>query len=418
MNVSDSEILAGILEQNDYKEVKDYNLADVILVNTCSIRQKAEHKAYAFLHEVKKLKKKNPELVIGICGCVAEQEKERLVKKLPFVDLVMGPQGIDEFASLLRRIVERKETISFFGDSCLMRQVQPAKRAKIPRAYINIMYGCDNFCAYCIVPHVRGREICRPEKDVLKEIKELDKSLHKEVVLLGQNVNSWEGDKYKDLAELLHAVHDVEGVEWISFLTSHPKDMTVDIIDAVANLPKVNPYIHLPIQSGSSRILKKMNRKYNRSYYLRLVDKIYKRIPDVTLTSDIIVGFPGETDSDFAHSLQMVQKARFDSVITAAYSIRPETEAAKMKKQIPDSVKKERLQLLMKLVEDVAFDKNQKLLGRNLDVLVEGRAKNGKLAGRTRGSKIVYFEGPQELVHQIVPVDITSAKSWVLEGKI
>ena len=416
MNVNDSEILSGILETKGYQETNDYRSADLVLVNTCAIRQKAEDKAYGFLGDLKGLKKEKPDLIIGICGCIPQHEKEKILKKLPFVDLVMGPSGIEEFGNLLSEVETKKETITFFGDDCIPRGIHPSKRAKIPRAYINIMYGCNNYCSYCIVPYVRGREICRPVKDIIDEIKTLDKSIYKEVFLLGQNVNSWQGDRGEKFSDLLKIVHELQQIKWLSFMTSHPKDFTDDIIDAVANSPKINHYIHLPIQSGSSKILAAMNRKYDRDYYLRVVDKIYSKIPDVALTSDIIVGFPGETDQDFQDSLDIIKKAEFDSVNTLVYSIRPDTKAAAMDNQIDDKIKKERLQGIMRIVSDMAFEKNQKLVNKTVDVLVEGEAKDGRLSGRTRGSKVVYFEGKKELLFQIVPVEIKSAKSWVLEG--
>ncbi|MBU1955467.1 MAG: tRNA (N6-isopentenyl adenosine(37)-C2)-methylthiotransferase MiaB, partial [Candidatus Margulisbacteria bacterium] len=416
MNVNDSEILAGILEDNGYALAEVPQKADIILVNTCSIRQKAEDRAYTFLRELKKLKKTNPDLIIGICGCVPQREKENIVKQLPFVDLVMGPQCVDDFSNILQEIEPNKETQFYIEEKGRPRKIHPTKRAKSPRAYINIMYGCNNYCSYCIVPYVRGREVFRPSKDIMEEIKKLDKSIHKEVILLGQNVNSWsEGDK--TFSDLLREVHKAPGVEWISFMTSHPKDMTDEIIETVAKLPKLNNHIHLPVQSGSTKIMKAMNRKYDRDYYLKLIEKIYKKIPEATVTSDIIVGFPGETGKDFKDSLSMIRQANFDSVITAAYSIRPGTKAAAMKGQIETSVKKERLQKIMQVVQDVAYQKNQKLVGKTMDLLVEGPAQKGKLSGRTRGSKIVYFDGSKNLICQIIPMKITSAKSWVLEGQ-
>jgi len=426
MNVNDSEILAGILEDNGFAPAATPEKADIILVNTCTIRQKAENRAYTFLYEVNKLKKANPNLIIGLCGCVAQKEKENLIEKLPFVDLVMGPQGIEEFASFLIQLTARAgygrpTPITYFAEPCLPRRRHPVKRAKSPRAFINIMYGCNNFCSYCVVPYVRGREVCRPMKDILAEIRALDKSIYKEVILLGQNVNSWREGVEKStvhyLADLLREVSKIDGVEWISFMTSHPKDLSDDIIDAVATLPKVNKYIHLPIQSGSTKILKAMNRHYTRADYLRLVKKIYAKMPAAGLTSDIIVGFPGETEKDFNDSLDMIRRANFDSVITAAYSIRPGTAAATLPRQIAPEVKKARLQKIMQVVEEVAFQKNQRLVGETVEVLVEGRAKDDRLCGRTRTNKIVYFIGPKKLLDQIVPVKITSAKSWVVEGQ-
>ena len=418
MNINDSEILAGLLESVGYTAAATYTEADLVLVNTCTIRQKAEDKALGFAYRLRKLKEKNPNLIVGLCGCVAQQQKEKLLKQLPFVDLVMGPQGIDEFLNLLKEIEVKNEPIGFFTETCEHRQNTPAKRPHKPRAYINIMYGCNNYCAYCIVPYVRGREVYRPIDDIIAEIESLDHSIHKDIVLLGQNVNSWkQGDK--DLADLLAEVHKIAGVEWLSFMTSHPKDMSDKIIAAVASLPKVNNYIHLPIQSGSSKILAAMHRGYDRDYYLRLVEKIRTKIPNVTLTTDLIVGFPGETEADFNESIDLIKQVQFDSVITGAYSIRPGTKAATMPGQLEPDLIKSRLQTVMKVVDSTALSNNEKLVNQTLPVLVEGKDKQGRLAARTRGNKIVYFESQKNILPgKIVSVRIKRAQSWILEGEM
>ncbi|MDI6732067.1 MAG: tRNA (N6-isopentenyl adenosine(37)-C2)-methylthiotransferase MiaB [Candidatus Margulisbacteria bacterium] len=423
MNVNDSEILAGILEREGYVPAEKMGKADLILVNTCSIRAGAENKGLWFAHSIKSLKEKNPNLIIGLCGCVAQQEKENILKKMPFVDLVMGPQGIDEFAGLLKQIettndlrltTNDKGYVTYFKEQACSTRKLPVKRAKSPRTYVSITFGCDNYCSYCVVPYVRGREVSRPMDEILAEIKALDKTIHKEVILLGQNVNAWVGG----LANLLREVSAIAGVEWINFMTSHPKDLSDEIIAAMAELPQINHYLHLPVQSGSSKILKAMNRKYDRDYYLKLVEKIYSKIPDITLTSDLIVGFPGETEQDFKDSLSIIRHANFDSVNTLMFSPRPQTAAAALPDQIDGPTKNARLLAMMEVVENQALAKNQQLVGKTLDALVEGPAKDGRLSGRTRGNKIVYFDAPLELLYQIKPVKITSAKSWVLEGSI
>ena len=430
MNVNDSEILAGILEREGYTPAEKMEEADLILVNTCSIRAGAENKGLWFAHSIKSLKEKNPNLIIGLCGCVAQQEKETILKKMPFVDLVMGPQGIDEFAGLLKEVANSSTSLGVnslqLTASCFKEQTSasrnlPAKRAKSSRAYVSITFGCDNYCSYCVVPYVRGREVSRSMDEILNEIKALDKTIHKEVILLGQNVNSWKVENRQlkienRLPELLREVSAIAEVAWINFMTSHPKDLSDDILAAMAEFPKVNHYLHLPVQSGSSKILKAMNRKYDREYYLKLIEKIYQKIPDITLTTDIIVGFPGETEADFEDSLSIIRQANFDSVNTLMFSPRPQTAAAQMTDQIDEPTKNARLQKMMTVVENQSLAKNQLLVGKTLDVLVDGLANNGRLAGRTRGNKIVYFDGSSDLQYQIVQVCINSAKSWGLEG--
>jgi len=415
MNVNDSEVLAGMLESMGYSEAENPEDADVILVNTCTVRQRAEDKAYTFIYDLRKLKVENSELIVGICGCLPQQEKEGLFKKFPFVDFVLGPASIHELGSL---IVNHKSKIGMLIETCNPETRNlPQARKPSTTAYISITYGCDNYCSFCIVPYVRGREVSRSKEDILREINGLDKSLFKEVVLLGQNVNSYKNG----LAGLLRAVSDLEPrrsvagsidqIERIRFLTSHPRDMTDDIIQAVRELPKVCEYFHLPLQSGDDEILKKMNRGYTIHYYICLVDRIRKAIPEAAITSDVVVGFPGETDKKFKNTLKAIENLELDSVNTAAYSDRRFTAASKMADKIPDDVKSERLQEVMRVVEDVAFRKNQNLVGKTVEILVDSPG-----TGRTRTNKIVKFDGGPSQIGKLVNVKIKSAKSWVLQA--
>ncbi len=432
-NVNDSEILAGILESMGYSEAQNPEDADIILVNTCTVRQRAENKAYGFIGGLKKLKsgderremrdEKKSHLtphtsrLIGVCGCLPQQERANLLQKFPFVDFILGPANVHE----LREILDgaRPKSITLTETCNPENRNLPQKRAQDVTAYISIMYGCNNFCSFCIVPYVRGREVSRPEKDILNEIKGLDKNIFKEVVLLGQNVNSYRGqglgarDQGKGLAGLLKEVHEIKGLERIRFLTSHPRDMSDNIIQAVEGLPKVCEFFHLPLQSGDDQVLKNMNRGYTADYYCSLIDKIRKEIPDAAITSDVVVGFPGETEEQFEHTLYMIRDVRFDAVNTAAYSLRPKTKAAKLPGHLPDDVKRARLNKVMKVVEETAWNVNQKLVGKTVEVLVD---KSG--IGRTRGNKVVKFDGGNSLAGQLVHVKIVEAKSWVITGSL
>jgi tRNA-2-methylthio-N6-dimethylallyladenosine synthase len=424
MNKNDSEVLAGIMESLGYRESMAPDDADVILVNTCTVRQKAEAKALGYIAGLKRYKSEarnsksetnsNTKIqnrkTIGICGCLPQQEKDALLKKFPFVDFVLGPGSMHELKAV---IGDRGTGKGIFVETCNpeLRNLPQARKPSTV-AYVSIMYGCDNYCSFCIVPYVRGREVSRPGNDILREIEELDRGIFKEIVLLGQNVNSYRGHGF-GLADLLREVHEINGVERIRFLTSHPRDMDEDIIQAVKELPKVCKYFHLPIQSGDDEILKAMNRGYDLAYYKKLVEKIRKVIPEAAITSDVVVGFPGETDKQFENTLKAIGDIEFDLVNTAAYSDRPGTAAEKMDGKLPDDVKSDRLQRVMKVVEEVAYKRNQKLAGRTVEILVDKEN-----IGRTRTNKTVKFSGNKSLIGKSVKVEIKKAKSWVLEGRI
>lgn len=420
MNVNDSEAVAGLLEAAGHEPADDLETANIILINTCCVRQQAEDKAIGYALGTLSLKMRDPKRILGIIGCIAEKDKEKLLKKLPFFDIIAGPAQEGRIVQLIEEIIEKKNRIVSVGSS-----VHPlhgsSKRRSAVQAYITIMTGCDNFCSYCVVPYVRGRETSRPMKEILEEIKRLDKSIFKEVILLGQNVNNYKGSgirgKGQGLRGLLEQVQQIDGIERIRFLTSHPRDMTDQIIDAVRDLPKVCGYFHLPLQSGDDEILKAMNRGYTADHYRRLVGRIRDRIPEASITSDAIAGFPGETEEQFQHTIDLISKLELDVVNTFAYSPRPGTPAEKLPGQISNDIRSGRLRRLMDVVERTAGEKNRKLSGTIQEILVE-RDKQDKLSGRTRGNKLVKFAGKKDLIGKLVNVRITDTGPFVLEGEL
>lgn len=416
MNVCESGKLADILESAGYQAARSESGADLILVNTCVVRKHAEDRAVGYISSLKGLKAKKPGLKIGVCGCLVTEPGIKVSSLFPHVDLFIGPNQPERLVEFLRLLDEKVVSSK--------SKVESRIRGKGVSAWVTIMHGCDNFCSYCIVPYVRGREYSRPIDEILDEIRQINLEKHPEIFLLGQNVNSY---KY-GLANLLREIEKeivesskskVESSEKkvgarIRFMTSHPRDMSDEIIDAVAELPRVCEYFHLPVQHGDDDILRSMNRGYSAADYLKLVDKIRKKVPDAAITSDVIVGYPGETDQQFRHTLYIIEQAGFDACNTAAYSVRPATAAAKLADDVPVEVKQERLQEVMRVVERVARGKNEKLVGTRQEVLVD--SSNG---GRTRGNKIVRFAAAKSgLLGQVVNVRITSAKSWVLEGEL
>lgn len=408
MNVNDSEVMAGLLDNSGYIQADSPETADVILINTCCVRQKAEDKAFGYALGLVAPKMRKPGRIIGIIGCIAEKDKEQIFKKLPFIDLVIGPGQEAHVVQLLEEIRNGGRNVISTGDHCGEYPSNLAKRAPSTQAIVTIMFGCNNFCSYCVVPFVRGKEISRPAKDIIEEVKNLDKKIFKEVVLLGQNVNS-----YKDigLPRLLEEVQKIDGVERIRFLTSHPRDISEDIINAVRDLPKVCEYFHIPLQSGDDEILKKMNRGYTADHFRKLVGRIRSKIPDATITSDAIAGFPGETEEQFMHTLKLIEELGLDLVNTFSYSRRPNTPADKMKGQISEEVRSERLQRLMKVVEASALKCNKALVGKELEVLIFSKG-----GGRTRGNKIVNFEAAGDETGKLVQVKITGASAWGLKA--
>lgn len=425
MNVHDSEKLAGMLTEIGYEEANSQQEADLVLFNTCCVRENAEMRVYGNVGALKAFKQANPNRIIGVCGCMMQQaEVANYIKKtFPFVDLIFGTHNLHRFPILLLQALDSNQTVIEILDSDgkVVEHV-PVKRAEGISAWVTVMYGCNNFCSYCIVPYVRGRERSRHPDDILGEIRSLALDGYKEVTLLGQNVNSYGKDLESRILfhQLLRKVNEVEGIERIRFTTSHPKDLSDELIMTMAECDKVCKHIHLPIQAGSNRILKKMNRKYTRESYIELVDKLRRHIPDIALSTDIIVGFPGETEEDFLQTMDIVEEIRYDSAFTFVYSPRRGTAAAKMKDEIGLEEKKHRLARLNELVAKISKEKNQEYLDRNVDVLVEDISKTNKeyLTGRTDTNKIVHFRGSYDLIGKFVTVKITEARAWSLEGKV
>jgi len=427
MNEHDSEIMAGMLGEMGYTESSVRNAADVILINTCSVRDNADKRFFGILGQLKKIKMENPHKVVGVCGCMMQQQHviDSLKAKYPWVDLVFGTHNIHELPELLEKILsEREKLVAVWEGSETIVEGLPANRKYKHTAYVTIMYGCNNFCTYCIVPYTRGRERSRKPEAILEEVRNLVKDGVLEITLLGQNVNSYQGigsdGNMTDFSALVRALNDIEGLARIRFMTSHPKDLSEELIRAYAECEKLCPHIHLPVQSGSSRILEKMNRKYTREEYLLLVEKLKKAVPDIAITTDIIVGFPGETEEDFAETLSLVEEVGYDSAFTFLYSIRKGTPAEKYEDQIPEDIKHERFDRLVELVNCISAEKNQKETGKVREVLVEGGSKTNKnaLSGRTGGHKLVNFTGDSSLIGHIVDVRITESNTFSLIGEI
>ncbi len=422
MNVRDSETLAGLLEAMGYRPADRPEDADVVLVNTCTVREGAEERAYGRLGELRRLKQRKPGLVLGVAGCLVQKDREEVLRRVPHVDLVFGVHNLHRLPDLLRELQEGCARVyevwdRFPKDEPFPRL--PAARRDRVRAYVNIIHGCNKFCTFCIVPFVRGRERSVPPEQVVGEVQELAAQGFQEVTLLGQNVDSYGHDLQPrtDLADLLRRVHEVEGIERIRFTTSHPRDMTEKLVRTVAELPKVCEHIHLPVQSGDDRVLRRMHRAYTVADYLRTVDLIRRYLPEASITTDLIVGFPGETEEQFENTLKLVEAVQFDACNTAAYSPRPGTKAASDPDQVDEATKHRRLWALNQLAERVAYARNRRLVGTVQEVLVEEPGKHGGVVGRTRTNKVVTFDGPTELVGQTVLVRVKDAGSWVLRGE-
>lgn len=424
MNEEDSEKLSGMLKKMGYNKAKDKFSADLIIFNTCCVRENAEFKVYGNLGALKKLKQQNPELIIALCGCMMQQKymAKKIIKKFPFVDIIFGTHNLYKFPEYLN-ISKQKNipVIEIQDEEDRIIEGLPIDRESNVKAFVTIMYGCNNFCAYCIVPYVRGRERSRNPEDIENEIKQLVLKGYKEFTLLGQNVNSYGKNlnPKMNFSELLTRINAIDGIERIRFMTSHPKDLTDDVIDVISKCDKICEHVHLPVQSGSTSILKKMNRNYSREQYLSLIDKIRNKIPNAAITTDIIVGFPGETEKDFQETLDLARKVGFDSAFTFIYSKREGTPAYNIKEQISDDVKHDRFNRLVDVINESAAKKNKVYEGRIEEILVEGPSKNDsiKLMGRTRTGKLVNFEGNKDFIGKLVKVEITKATSFSLMGK-
>ena len=427
MNEHDSETIAGMLQEKGCVETMSRDDSDITIINTCSVRENADKRFFGTLGQLKKLKEKNPEYVACVCGCMMQQQHiiDTIKSKYPWVDIIFGTHNIHRFPELLEKVYsEKKKIAETFEDSDQIVEGLPAKRLYKHKSFVNIMYGCNNFCTYCIVPYTRGREKSRKPEDIIREITGLVADGVKEVTLLGQNVNSYRGAGESgsecDFADLIYMINDIEGLERIRFMTSHPKDLSDKLIQAFVDCEKLCNYIHLPVQAGSDRVLRRMNRKYTREKYLEVVERLRKAVPDIAISTDIIVGFPGETEEDFEETLSLVRSVKYDSAFTFLYSVRQGTPAAEYEDQIPEEVKHQRFDRLVDAVNADSAEKNAAYKGRIERVLVEGVSKKNEntLTGRTEGFKLVDFGGGRELIGQMVNVEITEGKTFSLTGKI
>lgn len=419
MNDRDSECMLTLLEREGYRRTTDLARADLVLLNTCTIREKAEQKVYARLGALKSLKRQRGEsLILGVAGCLAQQEGQRLLDKAEHLDLVLGPGQLVKLPELLEQVKAKKARLcaTYIEEKSFL---QPRPKGDVT-TLVTIMEGCDNFCAYCVVPYVRGREQSRDPLDILNEVKELVKSGTKEVTLIGQNVNSY-GKKNgtgTDFVRLLQCLEELPGLERVRFTTSHPRDLSEELIHSFASLRKLCEHIHLPVQSGSNRVLEQMNRGYTCEEYLEEVELLRKVCPGIAITTDIIVGFPGEGEESFQDTVALLEKAEFDSIFSFKYSSRPGTKAAQMVDDVPELVKGQRLMQIQSLQREISLRKNKSLEGRVMEILVEGRSKkNGnELFGRSRCNRGVNFPGPSELLGQLAQVRITDGLPNCLRG--
>lgn len=423
MNEHDSENIAGMLEALDYSHTPNPEEADVVVMNTCSVREHADKRFFGMLGQFKKQKKNNPDFIICICGCMPQQPHivEEIRKSFGWVDIVFGTQTIAEFPNLLmERIRTGKKQFSIIANNEEIPEEKESKREFKHKALVNITYGCNNFCTYCIVPYTRGREKSQSLRAVKQEIINLVNDGVKEVMLLGQNVNSFRDADGNNFATLIRALDEVEGLERIRFMTSHPKDLSDELIACFGDCKKLCHNIHLPVQSGSDEVLRRMNRHYNRQRYMEIVEKLRATCPDLSISTDIIVGFPGETEEDFLDTLSLVREVEYDSAFTFIYSPRVGTPAAKYDEQIPENIKHERFDRLVEEVNRCSAKKNSEYLGRIVTVLVDGPSKNdtGAWSGRTDTFKLVNFTSEEPLTEgQMVSVRITETKTFSLDGE-
>ena len=433
LNENDSEKLCGMLEKMGYSQTQDAKQADIVLFNTCCVRENAEDKLFGKLGELKRIKEEKG-IIIAIGGCMMQEKHitDKIKESYPFVDILFGTHTLQRFPEDLYQAIQQKrkqeDIIDIDGE---IYEGLPIKRDSKIKASVTIMNGCNNFCSYCIVPYVRGRERSREPKAIIEEVKELAKQGYQEITLLGQNVNSYlrieeekqipfeEYEGVNSFATLLRAINKIEGIERIRFVSPHPKDFTDDVIEAIAQCKKVCKLIHLPLQSGNTKVLKEMNRKYSKEQYLTLVEKMKNTIPNLTLSTDIIVGFPGETDEEFEDTLDVVRKVKFEQVYMFIYSRRVGTPGDKMQNQIPEEIKHQRFDKLKALVESQIKENNQKYVGTIQKVLVEGESKNNNdmLTGRTDSNKVVIFEGQKDLIGTIQDLKIISEHMWYLKGE-
>ena len=421
MNAHDSETIAGMLEQMGMTEAAAREDADFVLYNTCCVRENAERRALGNVGWLKELKKVKPELIVGVCGCMVQQDgmAQKLIKRYPFVDIAFGTHNLPELPGMFKKLLDSRErVVSVLDTDGIIAEGLPVKRAGGLMAYVTIMYGCDNFCSYCIVPYVRGRERSRLPEDILREAEQLKTEGVKEIMLLGQNVNSYAGGGI-DFAELLRRVDDI-GIERVRFMTSHPKDLSDRLIDVMANSKHICHQLHLPVQHGSNRVLSAMNRCYTREHYLGVVKRLRDAMPDIGLTTDLIVGFPGETEEDFNQTIDLVRQVRYDSAYTFIYSPRQGTVAAEMPNQVDEETAKRRIHELIAVQEQITAETYAAQVGHVENVLCEGVSARSErqITGRTQRGITVNFDGSADMVGSVVPVMITGAGHNTLKGKI
>lgn len=423
MNVRDSETIAGLLEAAGYRPSPGLEESGLVVLNTCSVRHSAENKVFGKLGELKKLKKRHPEMLVALGGCMAQLPEIRVNLRKQGVDVVFGTHNIHELPMLIEEaVVGQQAAYRVWDKEGEIVESLPVVRRPGLSGFVNIMYGCDNYCSYCIVPFTRGRERSRRPHDIVEEVRQLADQGYGEITLLGQNVNSYGHSLHEtvDFADLLQLVNGVSGIKRVRFTTSHPKDMSEKLICAIADLDKVCEHVHVPLQAGSNAVLKAMNRSYTKEHYWELSQRLRSRIPGVAITTDLIVGFPGESEEDFLDTLDMVQKVRFDAAFTFMYSRRSGTRAADMEELISIDEKRSRLLRLNSIQYKIASDLNREYEGKKVEVLVEGPSKTNpeRLTSRTRTNRIVIFEGPQNLVGRIVEVTITEAKTFSMFGEL
>lgn len=424
MNEHDSENIKAILEELGFTEVDDYEHADLVLLNTCSIRENAHNKAFGMLGRLKHLKEEKKNLIIGLCGCMAQEEGvvDEILHKYKYVNFVFGTHNLHRLPILLsENLNSNKQEIEVYSKEGNLIEGMPVKRANSYKAYVNIIYGCDKFCTYCIVPYTRGKQRSRNKDDILKEVNDLVRDGYQEVTLLGQNVNAYGKDfdyQYR-MEDLLEDVAKTN-IPRVRFMTSHPWDFTDKMIEVIAKYPNIMPSVHLPVQAGANRILKLMGRRYTKESYLELFHKIKNTIPNVSISTDIIVGFPGETEEDFLETLSLAEECKYDNAFTFIYSPRENTPASKLADNVSLEEKEKRLYRLNEVVNEYFLENNKKLIGKVVPVLVEGVNTNGKdgLFGYTDTNKLINFKGDVSLTGKIIPVKVVNAKTWSLDGEI
>ncbi len=426
MNEYDSARILQVMKHQGYTPTERAEEADLIILNTCSVRDKAQQKVYSALGRWRKLKEQCEGLIIGVGGCVAQQEGEELLRRVPYLDLVFGTHNIHKLGQMVREVQNlgsRPVEVAFYRDPTYLEDLQGRPEVHGPKAYVTIMQGCNKVCSFCIVPHVRGREISRPSDNIINEIRELTGQGVREVMLLGQNVNSYgkTGQGELTFAELLHKINEIDGLDRIRFTTSHPQDLSPQLIDAYAVLGKLCEHLHLPVQSGSDTVLQRMRRGYSRKEYMDRIHRLRDRCPEVALSTDIIVGFPGETDDEFETTLEILEKMEYDEIFAFKYSPRPQTVAVKIHSDdVPEETKKSRLQTVQVLQKEISLRKNRQLIGRVEEILLEGESKlnTDQMMGRTRTNKVVNVEAPRGLVGKTLEVRITGASANSLIGEL